>query len=162
MDDNKLTGREILALTDITAVQDLREFNAVATTRDPSQIAWPHTLIVELALKTASPQELKAEYNFTDDEWDGLRLNPAFIGELAAMCELIQKDGMSFKQKARLQAEAMLETNWRLVHGPSSEVPAAVKARLIETTFRIAGYDNKEAAGQGGNTQLAIQINLGG
>jgi hypothetical protein len=56
----------------------------------------------------------------------------------------VKKEGMSFKLKARLQSEALLETSWRLIHAPSSEVPPAVKAKLMEATWRMAGFDNKE------------------
>jgi hypothetical protein len=145
---------------DATSINDFREFNEAATRMDPSKVAWPSTLPIELALKTASPQELKEHYGFTDEEWAALRHHPVFIRELAAACELMKQDGMSFKAKCKLQAEGMLETNWRLVHAPSSEVPAAVKARLMETTFRMAGYDSKEGVGNIGS-QLAIQINFG-
>lgn len=144
-----------------TSVRDFRDFNEKATKLDPTRVAWPATLPIELALKTASPRELKEHYGFTDEEWDALRDSPAFIHELAGACELVKQEGMSFKLKCRLQAEGMLETNWRLVHAPSSEVPAAVKARLMETTFRMAGYDSKEGVGNVGS-HLAIQINFNG
>lgn len=144
-----------------TTVRDFREFNERATALDPAKIAWPSTLLVELALKTASPVELKEHYGFTDEEWDALRYHPVFLAELAAACELVKQEGMSFKMKCRLQAEGMLETNWRLVHAPGSEVPAAVKQKLMEMTFRMAGYDNKDSAAAAGS-HLAIQINFGG
>lgn len=144
-----------------TAVRDFRQFNERVTAMDPARIAWPPTLPVELALKTAPPKDLKEHYGFTDEEWDALRTNPTFLQELAAACELVKQEGMSFKLKCRLQSEAMLETNWRLIHAPTSEVPAAVKARMMETTFRMAGYDSKEGIGNVGS-HLAIQINFNG
>lgn len=148
---------------DASETASLREFIAHQSARDPSKVAWPSTLIMELALKTASPKELKEHYGFDDDEWLALRENPVFIRELSAMCETVKQDGMSFKMKARLQAEGMLETNWRLIHAPTSEVPAAVKARMMETTFRMAGYDSKGTdAAVGAAGMFNIQINLGG
>jgi hypothetical protein len=147
---------------DIEAVQGLREYNAKATKLNPAKIAWEATLPLELALKTASPQELKAHYGYDDEEWDALRDNPVFIAELAKAIELVKQDGMSFKLKCQLQGEAMLDTSWRLIHAPASEVPAAVKARLMETTWRMAGYDSKDVAAAGGGNSLAIQINFSG
>lgn len=144
---------------DSTAVRDLRTFNEQQTIRDPARVAWPATLTIELALKTATPQELKEHYEFSDEEWEALRHNQLFINELSAMCETIKQEGMSFKHKAKLQAEALLETQWRLIHGPASEVPAAVKQRGIETIFRVAGYDSKDGVpGGGNNLQIAIQF----
>lgn len=142
-------------------VKALRDFNSYARDHDPAKVAWPATLPIELALKTATPVELRAHYGYSDEEWQALRENPVFIKELTDACELMKQEGMSFKMKCRLQAEAMLETNWRLVHAPGSEVPAAVKAKLMEATFRMAGYDSKDAAAAGGGNQLNIQINLG-
>ena len=140
------------------ATRELRDFNTLQTARDPAKVGWPASLPVELALKTASPQELMVHYGYSAEEWAALKENPTFIAELGATCELMQKEGMSFRMKARLQAEAMLETSWKLAHAPTSEVPANVKADLIKTTFRVAGFDNKEAAAAGGGSQFNIQI----
>ena len=145
-----------------TQVAALREFNARARDHDPSKLAWPTTLPIELALKTASPQELRAHYGYTDEEWEALRDHPVFIAELAAAVELVKQEGMSFKLKARLQSEALLETSWRLIHAPHSEVPAAVKSRLMEATWRMAGFDSKDINAAGGSAGLAIQINFNG
>lgn len=146
---------------DLDAIQDLREFNARATRANPAKIVWDATLPLELALKTATPQELKAHYGYDDDEWDALRQNEVFLAELKNAIELVKQDGMSFKLKCQLQGEAMLDTSWRLIHAPASEVSAAVKARLMETTWRMAGFDNKDVAGATAGNQLAIQINFG-
>ena len=143
-------------------VASLREYNEKARDHDPAKIAWSTTLPIELALKTATPQELRQHYGYTDEEWDALRLNPVFIAELTAACELVKQEGMSFKLKARLQAEALLETGWRLIHAPSSEVPPAVKERLMAGVYRMAGFDTKDSAIPGGNAGLAIQINFTG
>lgn len=143
-------------------VRNLRSYNERQRDHDPAKVAWPASLPIELALKTATPQELKGHYGFSDDEWAALRGNPVFIAELTAACDLVKQEGMTFRLKARLQAEAMLETSWRLVHAPGSEVPANVKADLIKTTFRVAGFDNKEGLPAGAGSGLAIQINFNG
>lgn len=142
-------------------VRALRTYNDTQRDRDPAKAAWPASLVLELALRTSSPQELKEHYNFTDEEWAALRYNPIFIRDLEETCEMIKKEGNSFKVKARFQAEAMLDTSWKLVHAPGSEVPPNVKADLIKTTFRVAGFDNKDAVA-GSSNALNIQINLGG
>jgi hypothetical protein len=149
--------------TETEQVRDLREYNEQARDRNPAALSWPPTLPIELALKMSTPTELKAHYEFSDDEWENLRANPVFIAELAAACELVKQDGMSFRLKARLQAEELLNTGWRLIHAPTSEVPAAVKERLMATVYRMAGYDSKaDGIAPGGNAGLAIQINFNG
>lgn len=129
-----------------------------ASARDPASIGYPPTLPIEVALKTATPRELQTEYGFSDEEWAALPSNPFFIADLKAAAEMVKKEGMSFKLKARLQAEELLKESWRLIHARGDDVPSSVKADLIKSTMRWAGYDNKEAAA--GTQANAFQINI--
>jgi hypothetical protein len=134
-----------------------------ASAKDPASIGYPPTLPIEVALKTATPQELKVEYGFSDEEWAALPSNPYFMADLAAAVEMVKKEGMSFKLKARLQAEELLKESWRMIHSKGEEAaPPSVKADLIKSTMRWAGYDNKENAAGTVNNGFSIQINLGG
>lgn len=144
--------------------------NAIATflerdSKDPTSLVWPPTLPIELALKTASPAELRIEYGYTDEEWQALRENPTFLKELAGACELVRQEGMSFKLKAKLIAEENLKEVFRMTRDPAC--PPQVRGKLIELTARWAGFDprtnGEEAAGAGAlvANSLNIQINLG-
>ena len=128
--------------------------------RDPATLGWPPTLPVELALKIAPPAQLQAEYGFTNSEWDALKQDPAFLADLGAACDMVRKEGMTFKLKARLQAEELLKTSWKLIHADPDQVPPSVKADLLKATMRWAGYDQKEAGAGLGGTALQININL--
>lgn len=128
--------------------------------RDPAELGWPPTLPIELALKTATPAELMDEYGYEPEEWAALKSNPEFLADLAAAINMVRKEGMSFKLKARLQAEELLKTSWRLIHAPQDEVPSSVKADLIKATARWAGYDEKPGAGSANNVGNALQINI--
>lgn len=127
--------------------------------RDPALLGWPPTLPVEIALKTASMDDIRIAYGYSKDEWAALPRNPTFLADLAAAVTMVKKDGMSFKLKAQLQAEELLKSSWRLIHDDLT--PASVRSDLIKATMRWAGYDVKDqaAAGAGGNA-LNIQINL--
>lgn len=134
--------------------------------RDPTSIAWPPTLPIELALKTAPPSELQVEYGYSDEEWAALPKNPVFLSDLAQACELVRQEGMSFKLKAKLIAEENLKQTWKLIHSSNDQVSPAVKAKLIEMTARWAGFDPRTmgdgaAAGPVNANTLQIQINLG-
>jgi hypothetical protein len=137
--------------TDLTKIEDYQS-------RDPAQIGWPPTLPIEVALKTASMGEIREAYGYTPEEWMKLRDEPAFLADLAAAVEMVKTEGMSFKLKSRLQAEELLKTSWQLVH--NADTPASVRADLIKSTVRWAGYDAKDAAPSTG-TGFNIQINLG-
>lgn len=131
--------------------------------RDPSKIGlYPATLPIEVALHETPLQELKAEYGFTDEEWSALPHNPQFISDLKSAKDMLKKEGMSFRAKARLQADELLKRSWILIHSSTDLVPPSVQADLIKATMRWAGYDNKEMTGGPGGQANAfnIQINL--
>lgn len=144
--------------------------NALSTflerdSKDPTELVWPPTLPIELALKTASPAELRVEYGYDHEEWDALRQNPVFLKELAGACELVRQEGMSFKLKAKLIAEENLKEVFRLIR--EAGTPAQTKAKLIEINARWAGFDPRTngedviGAGALNANMLNIQINLG-
>lgn len=129
---------------------------------DPALLVWPPTLPIEIALKTASLPELQLEYGFSDEEWSALRYNPVFLADLARAVETVKEDGMSFKIKAKLQAEELLKRSWRLIHDNTGNTPPSVQADLIKATMRWAGYDDKAAKADNLlATGLNIQINMG-
>lgn len=138
---------------------DLAKISSYQPTRNPAEIGWPPTLPIEIALQTAPMDAIRETYGYSEEEWYRLRDDPIFLADLAAAIEMVSQEGMSFKLKARLQAEELLKTSWRLIHAPIDEVPSSVKADLIKATARWAGYDNKDVAGGSGNN-LNIQINL--
>ena len=138
--------------------------NALTTLNphNPADIGYPPTLPIEVAMKTASIQDICAAYGLEKEDWDKLRNDPVFISDVAAAVEMLKKEGMSFKMKARLQAEELLKTSWKLIHAPMDEVPPSVKADLIKFTVRAAGLEADAKAGNTGNqNNLQININLG-
>lgn len=136
------------------------------TQKDPTSLVWPPTLPIELALKTATPEEIRQEYGYSQDEWAALPRNPTFMKDLAGACELVRQEGMSFKLKAKLIAEENLKQVWKMIHDNSDKAPpAAVKGKLIELTARWAGFDPRTNGEEGGGgpvnaNTLNIQINL--
>jgi len=111
---------------------------------DPAQrVGWPAMLPVELALGESSPKEICAVYELSKDDFVRLTGNPAFQKAFRDAQDMLQKEGMAFRVKARMQSEALLPTSWKLIH--SQYTPAAIKARMIEATWRVAGFEPKES-----------------
>jgi hypothetical protein len=124
---------------------------------NPALLGFPPTLPIELALGDSPRNEILVAYGVTPEQWDTLRANPIFQNAVRAAVEAMQREGMSFRVKARLQSEALLETSWKMIHNVNT--PSSVKADLIKHTMRVAGLEPKE---QVNNTPpLNIQINLG-
>jgi hypothetical protein len=128
---------------------------------DPARLGYPPTFPVEIALRTSSTRSLCEAYGIDEDEWELIRHEPLFLADLKRALEMLQQEGMSFKVKARLQAESLLQTSWREIHSP--ETPPAIRAKLIEATVRWAGWDSpaQGAAATTGNG-FSININLNG
>ncbi len=127
---------------------------------DPARLGYPPTFPIEIALRTSPTRAICEEYGITEDEWDLIRCEPLFLDDLQRAMEMLKKEGMGFKVKARLQAEEVLKTSWRLMH--DAETPPAVRADLIKSTVRWAGYDAPAPVGQGAGTGFQININFGG
>lgn len=123
-------------------------------------ISYPPSLPLEVAMQAVSNKQICAAYGLSREDWEQLIRTPSFVAEVASYRDELRKDGMSFKMKARLQAEELLTTSWKLIHAPSDQVGPAVKADLIKTIFRVAGLEPEKGAGGGNVTGLNIQINL--
>jgi len=129
---------------------------------NPAEIGtYPPTLPVEIALRTAPLPDICAAYGISHDEWLVLKSDPVFLKDLAAAVELVKKDGMSFKLKAKLQSEELLKTSWKMIHSNNEDVPASVRADLLKFTVRAAGLaEPADKTGANANN-LQININLG-
>jgi len=125
---------------------------------DPSVLGFPPTLPIELALGDSPAQEICAAYGIPRARFEELCALPAFQKAYADAAEALAKEGMSFKVKARLQSEALLKKSWDMIHDP--QVASNVKADLIKSTWRVAGFEPK-SSDVAPTAQLNIQLNLG-
>jgi hypothetical protein len=131
----------------------------VYETRNPADMAFPPMLAMELAMKIDTPANICAAYGLTRGEFAQLVRHPVFIKAYQEAVESLKVDGMSFKVKARMQAESYLDTAWTMARNPGTS--DAVRADIIKNTVRWAGYDAKAAELGAGNGGFNIQINLG-
>lgn len=110
---------------------------------DPSLLGFPPMLPVELALGEDPVREICASYGIDKAAFTKLCANPAFGKAVKDAKEMLAKEGMGFRMKARMQAEALLKTSWALIHSPGTA--PSVKADLIKNTFKVAGFEPKES-----------------
>lgn len=86
--------------------------------------------------------------------------DPVFLRKVADFRDEIRDKGVTFRLKARTQAEELLKTSWMLIHDPV--VSPAVKADLIKSTVKWAGLEPKGDIGADiGTGGVKITINLG-
>ena len=127
---------------------------------------WSDRLALDVALRLEGSGEDVAEivlrHNITTAILLEYNNDKLFLDRVSNYRNEVRDNGITFKLKARTQAEELLKTSWLLIHNP--ETSAAVKADLIKATVKWAGLEPKGDAiiadGSGGGVR--IMINLGG
>lgn len=144
----------------VTLAEPSRAVTPVAPS-DPARLGYPPTFPFEIAMRTSSTRAICEAYNISEAEWELIRHDPTFLGDLERAVKIVAQEGMSFKIKAKLQAEELLKTSWRTIHDPAT--PSNVRADLIKATMRWAEYDTPPAANAtvaGGRGSFSININF--
>jgi hypothetical protein len=126
---------------------------------NPASKGWTAAFVVDVALGT-SDDVLCDTYELQDHELHAIKSDPGFIVQLASIEKELDKEGVSFRLKARLQAEELLATSWALIHSPAT--PAPVKAGLIKDTVRWAGWDAPPQEVGNGRGGFSVSIVLNG
>lgn len=123
---------------------------------DPSNIGYPATLPIEVALKTDTIQKICEAYDISRDQWKALCKDKSFQEDYRVAQTLVA-EGFGFKLKAGLQADALLKTSWEIIHDRLT--PPNVKADLIKSTVKWAGHDTPAPA-DASASGFSININF--
>lgn len=157
-----VSGRTLNGITP-AAVQPNETRQVVALPQLLNQ-RWSDKLAFEVALMLEGSGEpiqtiLKA-HAIDPNEMIAIGDDPVFQKRVDAYRTDIRENGLTFKLKAKAQAEILLETSYELIHSP--DVPATVKADLIKSTVKWAGYEPKNQEVQANNSEkVSITINMG-
>lgn len=125
---------------------------------------WNDRLAFDIALTLEgsgeSLGEIVARHNITANDILVFNADPVFLRKVEHYRNEVREKGLTFRLKARAQAEELLTTSWLLIHDPA--VSPAVKADLIKSTVKWGGLEPKDtsasASAEGG---VKITINLG-
>jgi hypothetical protein len=110
--------------------------------------------------KSGEPiDEILARHEVSVDDMTRFNKDPLFVKKVGQLRADVRERGMTFRLKARMQAEELLLTSWKLIHDFNTS--AAVKADLIKSTVRWAGLEVKDAIGGDTASGVSITINLG-
>lgn len=128
-------------------------------TRWSDRLAFDIALLLEGSGETIN--EVTSRNNISVNDLLTYRQDASFLKKVEHYRGEIRDKGVTFRLKARAQAEELLTTSWLLIHDPS--VSPAVKADLIKSTVKWGGLEPKNdvdtSSGGGG---VRITINLGG
>lgn len=119
---------------------------------------WHARLPFDIAL--GEDQQLLCDrYNLSPSELETLYYVPAFRREIADHVKSIREDGVTFRQKAKVQAEMYLEVLHQIV--TDEDVSPATRLDAIKSTVKWADLEPKiDKAAQSSMPQFNIQINL--
>jgi hypothetical protein len=125
---------------------------------------WTDRLAFDVALclegSGESLDEIKNRHRISTDELLVFNRDKVFLKRVEAYREEVREKGMTFRLKARAQAEELLTTSYMLIHDPA--VSPAVKADLIKSTVKWAGLEPRNNEEQNANVGgVKIMINLG-
>ena len=96
-------------------------------------------LACELAMHMEEPEVIFERYGFGVEEASDLLESPAFAALLHRIGTEIRENGLTFKQKAKAQAEELLQHSFEIATDPHAS--AAVRADIIKWTAKMAGYE---------------------
>lgn len=125
---------------------------------------WSDRLAFDIALTLEGSgetlQEVMTRHSITANDILTFNADPIFLKKVEHYREEVREKGLTFKLKARAQAEELLTTSWMLIHDPA--VSPAVKADLIKSTVKWGGLEPKNIeTDAGANGGVRITINLG-
>lgn len=125
---------------------------------------WNDRLAFDVALTLEGSgetlQEIMGRHNITANDILAYNADPVFLKKVEHYRGEVREKGLTFKLKARAQAEELLTTSWLLIHDPA--VSPAVKADLIKSTVKWAGLEPKnDVVADAGGGGVKITINLG-
>lgn len=124
---------------------------------------WNDRLAFDVALTLEGSgetlNEVISRHNITANDVLVFNADPIFLKKVEHYRTEVRDKGLTFKLKARAQAEELLTTSWLLIHDPA--VSPAVKADLIKSTVKWAGLEPKNDMVSEGGGGVRITINLG-
>ena len=125
---------------------------------------WNDRLAFDVALTLEGSgetlQEVITRHNISANDILTFNADPVFLKKVEGYRTEVREKGLTFKLKARAQAEELLTTSWLLIH--DAAVSPAVKADLIKSTVKWAGLEPKnDMSVDNGTGGVKITINLG-
>ena len=119
--------------------------------------SWPPRLAFDLALGLDTEETILDRHFISPQQWDTLRTNPGFLKELVEQKRSMMENGVTFRAKARIQAEEYLLVLDRLATSPN--IDPKVQLEAIRSIVKWAGLEPKEEKGEAASQQN-IQINI--
>jgi len=120
---------------------------------------WDPRLIMDLAVGVEGIDEILPRYNLTEDDFLALSENRVFKQDLGMAIRDVKENGLTFKTRARVQAEAYLEVLDGIIYADAT--PASTRLEAIKSTVRWGGLDEAAKTEESmNNTQINVNISF--
>lgn len=126
--------------------------------RSGADLTFNPLIAYELALGVSSASAVFAKYGLTLEEAKRLIGLPHFLQTIREYKDELTSKGVTFRLKAKIQAEDLLTHSYVLATDP--EVPAAVRADLIKWTAKMAALEPGEKDKGGGAAGAGFTLNI--
>jgi len=133
------------------------DFHPLRPTKWSDRLAFDVALTLEGSGEPLS--DVLQRHKISSSEILEFNADPVFLKKVEHFRTEVRDKGITFKLKARTQAEELLTTSWLLIHDPA--VSPAVKADLIKSTVKWAGLEPKDTSQDISSGGVKITINLG-
>ena len=114
----------------------------------------------EIALGIDTPASVFEKHGYSNEQAAALVAVPSFVATIKKYQEEILAGGISFKLKAKMQAEDLLSHSYIIATDP--EAPMAVRADLIKWTAKMAGLEPVADKGSGQTGGFVLNISFAG
>lgn len=141
----------------VDADEDVVTRNSSFQPYTPTEASYDPRMAFEIALGFEKIELVLERYMVTPEEWELLQTQPSFKKAVTQYQKDIDENGISFRTKARIQAEAYLSDAHSLIKHPTT--PPSVKANMIQWITRVADLEPKKSEENQGTT-FNLQINL--
>lgn len=166
-DGNPDTGPVVAPEADLpprVVMEDLRQAQRLPPgydLKDPGHAGFDPRIAYELALGIEDANEIFARYGVPQDKAVKLLGNELFVKAIKDFKVQVQESGITFKLKAKIQAEDLLTHSYQIATDP--DMPPAVRADMIKWTANVAELGpKKDSTGGSGGAALTLAITFAG
>jgi hypothetical protein len=124
----------------------------------PNVNPWDPRLVLDLALAIEDTGPILDRYDLQQEDYDALMRTPSFRRDLALTMREVRENGLSFRHKARVQAESYLEVLDQLVYSPAT--PASTRLDGIKQAVTWGDLAPSDKKGDSQQQAQAINISI--
>lgn len=161
MNEEWLTGLEDYVADELPAGVFLPEDDEPDAHWPVSQVEppWSSALVFDVALGVDDTSVLLQRHGLTPTDWERITSTPHFIRQVAEQARDLAETGLSFRAKAKVQAEMYLIETDRIVYSPHTD--AKTKLEAIRSVVKWAELEPRPDKDERASAPMVnIQINM--